>query len=313
MKNQTIKSSVFIILLLIITGCQTFFEEDISNQKVVLLSPVPGIETEIVSQTFWWTEIEGATDYRLQIVTPSFDSSEVLILDTLISKDKFSKVLFPSDFEWRVRAENNVFKTDWSKGFLYILSTDDLTRQTVNLISPSSITNLKKIKFEWDYLYNADNYLFVAYKEEWDGILEITPTITDTTFLEKVLPEGKFSWGVKARNSVSETLYSQKSLIVDSTPPDIPILLSPTDEYITTNTSITFSWSSSDLTSGILYDSLKVYSDKDLSLLVKSAVSNQNATELTFSDRITYYWNICSVDRAGNTGLVSDTYSFTIN
>jgi hypothetical protein len=313
MKNRTSKTTYIFILLLIISGCQTFFEKDISDEKVKLLSPTPGMQTDIVSQTFWWSEIEGATNYRLQIVTPAFDSSEVLLLDTLISKDKFSKVLFPSVFEWRVRAENNAFMTDWSYGELYILSTDDLAKQTVNLNFPGPIMNSNKIRFGWDNLYNADTYTFVAFKDIWDGIYEISPTVIDTTILEKILPDGIYSWGVKAKNSVSETLYSKKNLVVDTTPPEKPILISPVDEFSTTDKTITFSWNSSDRTSGILYDSLKVYADKNLTMLVKSAVSFLNTTELSFSDRKTYYWTVFSVDKAGNYGAVSNCFSLIIN
>lgn len=313
MRKLRIRNTLLFFVLVVITGCKTFFEEDISNQTVKLLSPTNGTMTEIGPQTFWWEKIGGASDYRLQVVSPSFDSAEVLILDTLVSTDKFIAVLYPSVYEWRVRAENSAWQTQWTIGQLQIYSTTDLTRQKVNLLSPGLIINTKNIRFQWDGLSNAKNYSYVAYKDEWDGILAITHTLVDITFFEKELIDGKYIWGVKAKNPTSETLYSQKSLIVDATPPTTAGLSSPTDGSVGTNTTITFTWNSSDLTSGISQDTLKVFSDKNLTNLVKSVVTDSKGAEIIFPNRAVYYWTVRSVDKAGNAGMTSNTFSFTIN
>jgi hypothetical protein len=313
MKSLQIRDILFITFLFFVSGCHTIFEEDITDQKVELLSPITGIETEVFSQTFWWTEVKGASSYRLQIVTPSFDSSEVLILDTLITKDKFTLILYPEIFQWRVRAENSVFHTPWTTGSLKIYSSDDLTRQTVNPGSPGVLTNSHNIRFEWSALYTAESYSFLVFREIWDESEEIAPITTDTTYLVINLTDGKYIWGVKANNSFSETLYSKKVLIVDSTPPDIPALSLPGNDSKTSDTTVSFSWISSDVTSGILYDSLKVYSDKNMTKLVKSFVTDNNSVQLIFSSHSTYYWTVRSVDKAGNAGPVSSTFSFVIS
>lgn len=313
MQKTTIKNITLISLLFIVAGCKTFFEEDITNQAITLLSPATGIETDIASQTFWWNKVEGAKSYRLQIVTPTFNSSDALILDTLISSDKFTNVLYPSAFEWRVRAENDGYQTQWAINKLLIFSTSDLTRQKVNLIAPGTISVSENIRFQWDGLYNAKNYSFVAYKDKWEGILEVAPTSVDTTFLEEKLNDGIHVWGVKAKNSNSETLYAQKTLIIDKTPPVMAVLSLPSDSSLSTKTTILFTWTSSDLTSGISQDTLKVFSDKNLTKLVKSVVTDKKETEITFTDRIVYYWTVRSVDKAGNVNSASNAYRFTIN
>ena len=123
MQKKTIRNTAIFFMLVLIAGCKTFFEEDISNQSVKLLSPSSRTGTEIASQTFWWEKVEGASDYRLQIVTPSFELTETLILDTLIPEDKFLVTLYPSKYEWRVRAENSAWQTQWTKDQLQIYST----------------------------------------------------------------------------------------------------------------------------------------------------------------------------------------------
>ncbi len=313
MRKMTIRNIAIFFALVLIGGCKTFFEEDISNQTVRLLSPASGTGTEIASQTFWWEKVEGASDYRLQVVTPSFESAETLILDTLISADKFTVTLYPAIYEWRVRAENSAWQTQWTKSQLQIYSTLDLTRQKVNLLSPGLITNIKSIRFQWDGVLNAQSYSFVAYKDQWDGVSAVTSTKVDTIFFEKELNDGKYVWGVKAKNPVSETLYSQKTLVVDATPPVIPDLSSPSDSSAFTNTTISFTWSSSDLTSGISQDTLKVFSDKSLTNLIKSVATDSKGAEISFTNHAVYYWTVRSVDKAGNAGKTSNAFRFTIN
>jgi hypothetical protein len=312
MRILKIRNALIFFILVVIVGCKTFFEPDISNNSIKLLSPTTGTETEIASQTFWWEKVDGASDYRLQIVSPSFDSTEVLILDTLVSTDKFIFVLYPSVLEWRVRAENSVYQTNWTMNKLQIYSTSDLTRQKVNLLSPGTVTNSNTIRFQWDGLYNAKSYVFVAFNEKWEEVSAVTPTKVDTTFLEKDFSDGKYVWGVKAKNPISESLYSQKSLIVDTTPPSIPILSSPSDSSAVSSTTVVFTWNSSDLTSGISQDSLKIFSDKSLTNLVKSFACNSKSSEVSFTSHTLYYWNVLSVDKAGNVGLTSNVFSFTI-
>jgi len=312
MKKTTIRNTALFFALVLIAGCNTFFEEDISDQIVKLLSPTTGTTTEIASQTFWWDKVDGASDYRLQIVTPSFDLSEVLILDTLVSTDKFTVTLYPAVYEWRVRAENSAWQTQWMKSQFQIYSNLDLTRQRVNLLSPGLMSNTKSNRYQWDRVNNANSYLFVVYNDLWDGDYAITPTKVDTTFFETELSDGKYVWGLKAKNSISETLYSQKTLIVDTTPPTIPELTSPADSALVSTTTISFAWKSSDPTSGIAQDTLKVFSDAALTKVVKSVVSDSKSAEVTFTNHTPYYWTVCSADKAGNAGKASAPFYFTL-
>jgi hypothetical protein len=312
MRKLKIRNTLLFFVLALTSGCNTFFEEDISNRTIAILSPITGLETEIASQTFWWKTVDGASNYRLQIVSPSFGSTEVLILDTLVSADKFTVILYPCVLEWRVRAENSVYQTDWTIGKLQIYSTSDLTRQKVNLLSPGLITKTKNIRFQWGGVSNAKGYSYVAYKELWDGIFETVPTKVDTTFIDKVLDDGKYVWGVKAKNPISESLYSQKSLIVDTTPPPMPVLSSPADSSVVTNTTVVFSWTSSDMTSGISQDTLKIFSDKSLTNMVRYIARDSRSAEIIFTSHSVYYWTVCSVDKAGNTGKASNAFILTI-
>ncbi len=312
MRKVRIKNIALALSILVVSGCQTFFEEDITDQKVLLLAPGNNIETDIATQTFWWNQIEGASNYRLQVVTPSFESVESVILDTLTEANRFTKALYPSGFQWRVRAENSGFITDWSERKLLVYSTSDLTRQSVNILSPGTITNNSSVRFEWDALYNAAKYTVIVYNSQWDGVVAVQPTSVTSSFWSKSLEDGHYVWGVKAENADSETIYSQKSLTVDSTPPTVPALKNPVNKSSGTNSKVQFSWYSFDKTSGIAHDTLAIYTDKELTQLVKSVVTNQQSAEISFNNRSTYYWTISSVDQAGNSQKSASSFSFTI-
>lgn len=311
MKKHTI-IRLTVTSLLFFAGCNTFFEDDISDETVKLLSPLSGISTDIATQNFWWEKIENAEYYHFQIVSPSFDSTEILLKDTVVTADQFNLTLFPSRFEWRIRAENSAFQTGWSTGKLTVFSTLDLTRQRINLISPGLISGTKSIRFQWDKLYNAKTYSFIVYKENWDGVEAVSPIEGDINTTFQTLNDGKYVWGVKGKNDISETLYSKKELIMDSTPPIAAELISPADSSEINTKTVAFTWDSSDATSGVSHDTLKIFSDKTLKKLEKTVVTENKSAEITFSELKSYYWTVRSVDKAGNVGMVSGTFMFTI-
>ena len=297
-----------------VTGCDSFFEDDISNRTVELVSPADKVETDIVSQTFYWNAMEGASSYRLQIVTPSFDIAENLLLDTLVTDNKYAYTLFPAEFEWRVRAENSVYQTGWTSSHLTIYRSDDLTRQRVQISSPHDayITNKADISYVWDALYNADNYQVAVYKGSWEGETMVAPVKVDGTNYEGTLAEGTFYWGVQAQNQTSETSYTIQSLVIDQTPPNAPVLTLPENNSTVTSTTVQFAWNSSDSGSGIAQDTVKVYADKNLTTLIKAVASSDRQAEINLTDRTTYYWTALSVDKAGNVGAQASIDTLTV-
>ena len=313
-KNRILNTILGVALLVTMAGCDSFFEDDISNRTVELVSPADQVETDILTQTFYWDVMEGASSYRLQVVTPSFANAENLLLDTLVSDNKYTYTLFPAEFEWRVRAENSVYQSGWSSSHFTIYSSDDLTRQKVQISSPHDgyFTNKVDISFAWDALYNADNYQVAVYKGSWDGETVIAPVKVDGTSYEGTLSEGKFYWGVQAQNQTSQTSYSIQSFVIDQTPPNVPVLTSPENNATVTSTTVLFAWNSSDSGSGIAQDTVKVYADKNLTTLIKAVASSDRQAEINLTDRTTYYWTALSVDKAGNVGAQASIDTLTV-
>lgn len=301
-------------MVLFMVSCETFFEEDISNDSIVLLIPGNDVETEVASQNFWWDKLEGATKYRLQVVTPGFSNGQVLVVDTLVSDNRFVKTLYPGRFEWRVRGENSAYHTEWSNSRFVIVATDDLTRQVVKLSYPGNdhFTNQTKIRFSWDALYNADQYQIEFYKGQWGVEPLVEPKTTTDPHIELVLAENEISWGVKALNDKSETQFAQRRLIIDLTPPVKPTLTAPDSLAQLSKAKVLFSWNSSDKTWTKVTDSLFLSKDKGMVDLVEKRLVLGKQTEVELSLGFTYYWKVKSYDQAGNASPWSDTSQFTL-
>jgi|WetSurMetagenome_2_1015567.scaffolds.fasta_scaffold202426_1 hypothetical protein len=301
--------------IVVMVACDDFFEVDISNKKITLIVPADGIETELVTQTFTWDELDGASSYHLMVVTPDFAAAESLILDTIVTTTYFEKTLVPGSYEWRVRGENNAYKTDWSSAKFVIYSSGDLTRQTVLLSSPAEnyFTNKTTVTVKWNTLYNADSYEVRAYKDEWEGTLLFDPVKTTVGSAELTLSENEIWWGVKAINDSSESQFTTRRLIIDLTPPVKPTLLLPSSKEVLSDTEVDFSWKSNDVTwSDATTDSLFIYYDSDLTESVKEIVVTGNSSTIELATGKTYYWRVNSTDKAGNTGDYSSVSQFSI-
>ncbi len=99
----------YFIILIFLFSCTEVIVEDISDAIVSLIAPSDSIVTTHKLQNFIWEEVQGAENYRFSIAKPSFDSVELMILDTLIP---FTNIQFNLDsgrYQWRVRAQNSAY------------------------------------------------------------------------------------------------------------------------------------------------------------------------------------------------------------
>ena len=84
MRVVRIITGMSLLTLFFVMGCRDVFEKDISEKEVVLVAPADSVETTRATLTFAWEERDGATGYRLVVVSPSFDRIELYVLDTLV-------------------------------------------------------------------------------------------------------------------------------------------------------------------------------------------------------------------------------------
>lgn len=88
---------------------------NISASEIILLSPANGITFNTTDTlNFSWEAIDDAEEYVLQIVTPDFDNTTETIESLTLTETSFSKSnLSAGDYEWRVKAQNADFETEY--------------------------------------------------------------------------------------------------------------------------------------------------------------------------------------------------------
>lgn len=110
-----LKKILFGLLLLSFSNCEDIIAvEDISEETIMVLAPSNNISIGNGEVNFSWQPIEYAVSYHLQIVTPNFEVSQQIVEDTIISTSSFSKVLEANEYQWRIKAINFAYETQFT-------------------------------------------------------------------------------------------------------------------------------------------------------------------------------------------------------
>lgn len=134
-----------------------------------------------------------------------------------------------------------------------LLSCDDFIEEDIEgeiivLLAPAN--NLTTIQlthtFWWDWLEDAEQYNMQVVEGSFTSVTQflLDTTVTRNKF-DFTLHPGTFQWRVKGINNGSETYFTTFTIVIDSSL-DISsqqvILNSPTNNFITNNNNITFTW-----------------------------------------------------------------------
>ncbi|TPV35993.1 hypothetical protein FJ651_03485 [Paucihalobacter ruber] len=108
-------SFLAIIFIISISGCEDLIEEvDISNETVMVLAPVNQVVLNSGDVLFTWEAVEQANRYHLQIAVPNFENAQQILADTNVVATHFFKNLEPNQYQWRIRAENSTYFTNYT-------------------------------------------------------------------------------------------------------------------------------------------------------------------------------------------------------
>jgi len=80
--------------------------KDLSTDNIEITSPIEAFEASSEEVIFMWKNLEGATSYKLQIVSPSFDGIDNMIRDTVITVNEFREKLDIGKYQWRIKGLN---------------------------------------------------------------------------------------------------------------------------------------------------------------------------------------------------------------
>lgn len=100
-----------VITSLLLSSCDDFFEEDISDKTIQVVCPSDNAEIASNKLSFAWTEEEGVDKYHIIIVSPSFDNTQQFVCDTLLASNKMELQLPKGEYQWSIQAENFGYKS----------------------------------------------------------------------------------------------------------------------------------------------------------------------------------------------------------
>lgn len=315
MLNINNLSKIIIALAVVFIGCKEFIEPSIEKKNVVLLAPTSGAESSLYSQTFWWEEVKDALKYRLQVVTPDFDHTLRLVLDTLVDRNKFNYSLDPGNYEWRVRAENGSSKTPYVKS-AFVIYSSSIKQQQVQLISPANntVTNQESTIFKWLRMFGADKYRLQIDTNNFadEKQLFFDKTIPNQEFSISFTRDKLYQWRVKAQNDTAESKWSviQNITFKKSLPTQVTLLTPANNESVTRPVGL--KWQA--LSSAKKYQLFVYKSDGTTSYDPKFPLT-LTTTSYSFEGGLPgekLFWAVKAIDEAGNVGPASESRGFVI-
>lgn len=100
-----------LLLSLSLTACDDIFVEDISDNEVTLVAPANHVVLNNADVTLVWDTLEGAEQYQVIVVSPSFDRIESYVCDSITDDYKLKVTLTSGEYEWSVQAHNSAYSS----------------------------------------------------------------------------------------------------------------------------------------------------------------------------------------------------------
>lgn len=224
------KRPAMAIMILMVASCSEIIGiADISDETVLLQSPVEGAEVTDSITTLSWSKIDNVNAYLVQLTKPNFAESSKILLDSLITLDSTNTQglveikLDSSAYEWRVKGMNDGYETGFSSAqfdVTFSTPTDpnlDISQSVVELLAPSTdaVVTTTSIQFNWNAVENATSYQIQVAQPSFanasqiviDSIILINGE-SDPTKLTAELSDSAYEWRIRAFNSSSE-VYSE--------------------------------------------------------------------------------------------------------
>ena len=88
--------------------------QDISEDFVNILAPTNNAILNTTDVSFNWENVEEAEEYNIQIASPNFSEAIQIVVDTTLTSSSLSKTLFIGNFQWRVKALNSSYETNYT-------------------------------------------------------------------------------------------------------------------------------------------------------------------------------------------------------
>jgi hypothetical protein len=218
---------------------------------------------------------------------------------------EFQVTLAEGEHTWMIKAVDYAGNENSSAEWRI---TIDLTAPTAPLaVSPADGALLASQQVTLSWSASEENN-FKWYELWLDGSLALTENDIAVTSATLTLPDGVHTWRVVAVDLAgNENASALRSFEIDSTPPSGLALVSPAENAVIENSTVTFHWSEA---ADVNFDRYELFLDGSL----VARIGDQSTTSATVLglDEGSHSWYVIAYDLAGNS-TKSDARTFTID
>jgi len=327
------KASLYSLLLLVpvlLGSCGDIIEKDISDDTTTVIMPQVNDTVAVNPVHFKWDKLEGATKYRLEVVSPSFANIDVFALDSVVTGTNFFFSLDSAEYQFRVTALNAGYESQTTAPITFWVGTSTgNTGGGVVLVSPLQNAYFGASfngSFSWSSLAGTNTYTLeihegttfagaaIDYADQLGSVQYYSANATG-------LPEGAYCWGVKAfLSNGGETAYSKRVFYIDTTDPGVAGMILPSTLQTVSGT-IAFTWSlpqdtGNEISRSPITATIEIAQTANFSGTVHTyPFTTPGATTGNVNPQLaagTYYWRVRLKDAAGNSGTTGTPVQFQI-
>jgi Leucine-rich repeat (LRR) protein len=280
-----------------------------------LLQPDDGTLLNDATPVFRWSEIAGATLYRIR-VADTINFAAPLTINTTSTAANYlpSTALDDQEWFWQVqgRGSNGVWSA-WSAPQSFTIDTLPPARPVLLAPAQDAATADSTPTFWWQTATDAATYTVQVANNSAFSSPVINRTLATTNYTHpSALAQGHYFWRVRARDAARNwSAWSPTwAFTIDTAPPARPVLTAPANGASTTDHTPTLRWNP---VAGAIKYRVQVDNNSDFS----SPAINRllSATSFTLSSVLsngTYYWRVNAQDAAGNISAWSPRWSFRV-
>ncbi|MBU0475278.1 MAG: hypothetical protein KKF62_14085 [Bacteroidetes bacterium] len=294
------------------------FSTNIIGQNSPILNlPSNGATNIPITNTFYWSEVTGASSYVLQISSTSgFYWNQIDLSNLTTTHQQVNGLYMGSLYYWRVGAVVS--------GITYWSTTGSFTTGSPggeggnpgpNHIAPSSGSTVPQTNqsLTWDPVSGATYHVQISttsnfsYNQVEQSGLTIAEIIPTGLYLNIT-----YYWRVNATVNGETTDWTVPwSFTTSSTPPSIPaapILATPSNNSSGTGTTPTLTWNAS---SGADSYGLEVSSDEQFANIItnQTGITTTSYALSGLSNQTTYYWRVNATNNSGSSSW-SNVFNF---
>jgi alpha-tubulin suppressor-like RCC1 family protein len=269
----------------------------------ILSAPANGSYTTNTKPTFAWKSVTGAQEYYLQVDDDADFSSP--LVDTF--KPSWTSFAPPTPlgynkYYWHVKVLTAAGWSEYMPAWLLTVSPTPPRAPTLVIPASGAYTKDTTPDFTWNSATNG-----VKYRIQIDTSSsfphpdqDVTLDAGVLTYTATALAQGTFYWRVAALNylDVQGKWSSSRPLIVDITPPNVPTLSSPADNFLVRGTP-KYSWSASSDASGYIFE---YGNDSTVYTSPLLTITSFTPPTQAVGD---WYWHVLAQDKAGNQSVWS--------